>query len=115
MVTFFPHGETAYVLAHLDGAEDSHGNPVDSWAAEPGVAIKGCGFAPGGSTESGDNRTVIATNPQLFCPPGASITAKDRVKVRGLVFEVVGDPADWKHPMTGWDPGVVVNLERVAG
>lgn len=120
----FPFGETVYLLAYLgDSAEDDHGNPLDSWVDAPGVAIPDCAYAPGfGKSGRGgtsepveDNRNVVFTTPQLFCPPGTHITTKDRVVVRGLVFEVLGDPADWRHPMTGWGPGVVVDLERVTG
>lgn len=113
----FPFGETVYVRAYLgDVTEDAHGNTVESWAAEPGVAVEGCAFSPGESAEPVEaNRRAVVTTPQLFCPPDTVITSKDIVTVRDLTFQVVGDPADWTNPFTGWRPGVVVNLRRVSG
>lgn len=113
----FAHGETVYVLAYLgDDVEDAHGNLVDAWAAQPGVAIPGCAFDPGSSDEPTEaNRNAVTASPRLFCEPGSVISAKDRIKVRGLVYEVIGDPADWRHPMVAWNPGIEVNLRRVTG
>jgi hypothetical protein len=35
--------------------------------------------------------------------------------VRGQVYLVDGDPAVWRNPYTGWQPGAVVTLGRVDG
>lgn len=111
----FPNGETVTFEARIeDGAEDDHGNLVDTWA-DP-VTVEGCGFAPQGSVESVEpGRNQVVTSPVLYCPPGTVVSSRDRATVRGKQYLVDGDPAEWRNPFTGWNAGVVVTLERVSG
>lgn len=97
----------------VPGAEDDHGNPVEAWgpAAEVGIF----GFDPGGSVEPvipGHDRVI--TEPTLYAPETVVFSARDRVTARGLLYEVEGDTAVWRHP-NGLRPGNVVNLKRVEG
>lgn len=109
----FPFGVTVTVETWSAGSADAHGNSAPSWAA--GVAVPGCGFDPGGTEEPfGEGRAVVVvTQPKVFMPSGTAITARDRVTVRGVTYQVVGDPADWVNPFTGRAFGLQVNLERV--
>jgi hypothetical protein len=111
----FPFGEVVLFEAQVVGAEDAHGNPVESFAAP--VSVPGWGFDPGGSVERFDpGRDPVITNPRLFRKSNDFVPgARDRCTVRGLLFVVDGDPAVWQSPFTGWQPGVVVGLERVSG
>ena len=111
----FPFGETVQFKAYQEGAEDSHGNPVESWASP--VPSDGWGFDPGGSVESyGPGRDMVVTSPRLFRQSRAFLPGRrDRVIVRGREYAVDGDPADWRSPLTGWEPGIVVTLEVVSG
>jgi hypothetical protein len=110
----FPFGESVTFEASVSGSDDVHGNPVETWAAA--VVVEGCAFDPGGSVESVEpGRNAVVSNPRVFAPFGTVVGARDRVTVRGLVFVVDGDPAQWRNPYTGSTPGVVVNLERVGG
>lgn len=110
----FPFGEPVAFEAHSDGVEDAHGNPVDVWG--PPVTVQGCAFDPGSSTESHDGaRDQVVSLPRVFAPPGTVVGARDRVTVRGKLFQVKGAPADYQSPFTGWRPGVVVTLEAVDG
>lgn len=115
----FPHGETVVFERLVDGPADVFGNPTVVYA-QP-AAVAGCGFDPGGSVETyGPGRDVVVSSPRVFLPGGVTVTglalsSRDRVTVRGLLYEVKGDPADWVNPFTGWAPGGVVELERVAG
>lgn len=110
----FPFGEPVIFEAHLDGAEDSHGNPVDAWASPR--TVEGCAFDPGGSVETYEpGRNPVVTSPRVFAPAGTVVGARDRVTVRGRVFQVKGDPGDYRSPFSGWRPGIVVNLEVVSG
>lgn len=105
--------ETVQRRAFVAGAEDAHGNPVESWAS--GVSVGVYGFDPGGSDESripGHDRVI--TSPKLFVPDGVVFAARDRVVARGLLYEVEGDTAVWRHP-NGKRPGNVVELRRVDG
>lgn len=110
-----PYGETVQWEQYIAGALDSRGNPIDSW--ESPAEIRGCGFDPGASIEPRDGSSQrVITTPTLYPPKGLPIGPRDRITVRGARFEVEGNAADWRHPMTGWDPGLlVVNLRRVDG
>lgn len=111
----FGYGETVTVQAHLvDASEDSHGNPVETFA--PPVEVGDCGFDPGGSVETlGPGREVVVSRPRVFLPPDTVITARSLLTIRGLLYRVDGDPGDWRNPFTGWNPGIVATLERAAG
>lgn len=117
----FPHGETvtrlraAMILDPYSGeatqaAWDDEANPPSS------LAIEGCAFNPGGSTEpTQEGRNAVITRPEVYAPADADVLAGDRLVVRGLTYDVEGDPADWRSPFTGWQPGLVIALERVSG
>lgn len=40
-------------------------------------------------------RNAVVSGWTLYLPPGADVTSADRVSVRGRVFPVQGEPADW--------------------
>jgi hypothetical protein len=111
----FAFGETVVFEAHQEGAEDDHGNPVESFAA--GGSVGGWGFNPGGSVETyWSGRNPVTTSPQLFRRSTDFVPGRrDRCTVRGRLYQVSGDPAVWRSPLTGWAPGVVVDLEVVDG
>lgn len=109
-------GETVTRIRPTESGVDRYGNPVFTDAE---VDIPGAFFAPEqSSTELTQvGRVPVITKPSLYFP-GAwpDLVASDRVRVRGLVFEVNGDPADWRNPWGGPLPGgLVVTLERVTG
>ncbi len=83
-----------------------------SWAAPDELDIDGCGVADGGSLEPLENaRNAVDSDFDVIMPPGSDVLATDRLVVRGLVCEVAGRPFDWHHPMTGWEPGMVVRAK----
>jgi hypothetical protein len=51
----------------------------------------------------------------LYVKPDLAVTAQNRVRVRGDVWAIDGDPADWRNPFTGWHPGIVLQVGRVDG
>lgn len=105
--------ETVQHEVFTPGDADAHGNRAEAWADPVDVDVYG--FDPGGSTEPalpGYNR--IITTPTLFAPKSAVFGGRDRVTVRGLLYEVDGDTSEWRHPR-GRRPGNVVNLKRVTG
>ena len=110
----FPFGEPVVFEARVAGSEDAHGNPTDSWSAP--VTVQGCAFDPGASQEVFEpGRDPVTSAPRVFAPAGTVVTARSRVTVRGQVFLVDGEPAEWRNPYTGSTPGVVVTLEKVDG
>lgn len=108
-----PIGEYVDWERYVPGATDAHGN-VSPGFDDP-VSVGVYGFAPGGIDEPfvpGHTRSV--SEPALYTPPGVVFEAQDRVIVRGKLYEVVGDTAEWRHP-NGWTPGNVIKLKRVDG
>lgn len=111
----FAHGETVQWRKFDSPGLDDYNNDIEAW--DDPVPVEGCGFDPGGTQEPRDGSAQrVITTPVLYAPKGRAYGARDRFTVRGLTYEVEGDPADWVHPMTGWDPGyTVINLQRVEG
>lgn len=110
----FPFGEPVKIQARVVGSEDSHGNPIETFAPE--VIVDGCAFDPGGSVEASEpGREAVVSSPRVFVPAGTLVTARSLLTVRGLLYRVDGDPAEWKNPFTGWEPGIVATLERASG
>lgn len=83
-----------------DGGFDVH-------HTESNVAI-----APTGTAEPDPLRGLVESDVDLYLPPGADVLASDRIELPdGDEYFVVGKPARWKSPFTGWKPGVVVQLK----
>jgi len=51
----------------------------------------------------------------IYAPIGSDILFTDLLQVRGQVYMVEGDPADWVSPFTGWAPGMEIALKRAVG
>lgn len=110
----FPAGETVTVLRRVDGDPDRYGNPTHTWAA--GVDVAGCAVAPRSSDEPAETgRQAVITGLTVYMPPDTEVGPNDRLIVRGVTYEVEGEPGDWRHPFSGWRPGVEVAVSRVEG
>lgn len=74
-------------------------------------------FAPGGSTEPVEpGRTPVVTVPTLYWRnEWPDVVSTDRLRVRGTVFEVQGEPADWRPAGDGGPGGLVVQLRDSEG
>jgi len=93
---------------------DKFKQPVPGPATQ--TPIEGALFDPGGSSEPVEaGRTPVVTKPTLyFRGANPDIVATDQVSVRGVVYDVDGDPAYWDQG----DPtvrGLVVALRNVKG
>lgn len=74
------------------------------------------GFAPAGIAEPAlDGDTVAVSGPSLYLPGAVAGSAHDEWTVRGLRYGQVGEPAVWRSPLTGWQPGTVILLDRRTG
>lgn len=101
---------------------DGYGNTLPSWDDATTVTVEGAAFAPTGSVNAASGgsedvtlRDAVSDAPMLYLPPDTPITATCRVVARGLTYEVVGDPADWRNPYSGTKAGLAVGLKRVEG
>lgn len=99
--------ETETVTVLRGTGRDSFGDPVAGATTEH--AVTGVLFAPGPSTEVSFGQNRVDADATLYGPPGMDIVATDRVRVRGKVYSVIGDPQDW-----GVD-GVITALRSMTG
>lgn len=113
----FPHGETVTVLTAGEVVDPYSGQPTTTdWENLVEVDVPGVGVEPRPSQEPlQDARNSVTSGYTLYMPAGAQIDAKSRVRVRGEVFNVLGVPAVWRSPFTGWEPGIVVQVDRSEG
>lgn len=64
-------------------------------------------LVPGGSDVQATDRVVIHS-PGSATPPAVGTVAR-----REATYSVVGRPKDWVHAMTGWNPGMTVEISKV--
>lgn len=101
-------GETVTVVR--PAPLDKFGDPI---AGETDKEFNSDGWlvAPGGSTELRTGQNSVDSDMALYRtgPPGEEvITPGDRVRVRGLLYEVQGEPAVWRL-------GTVISLRKFTG
>ncbi|WP_159844910.1 hypothetical protein [Nocardia sp. CY41] len=119
----FPTPYEVGLHVYSETARDGHGNPVAVYTPpldEPGTPYAVIGWAITGTDEpalDGHDREI--TSVELLTPPGFPAVARDVIDLPADPagqFEIVGavktsGPA---NPF-GWNPGGVLNLERVEG
>lgn len=114
----FTHGQTWQRLRRKTVVDRySREETLADWTDPDTEPIDGCGFAPGTSEEFPEvDREQLHTVGTLYVTYQADITAGDRMKAPdGEDWQVIGDRADWRNPLTGWTAGSVVRLKRVRG
>ena len=108
-----PFGETVTLVRRSITSRDADGND------RPGtteVIVFGVGWDPGTSTELVQGQDQVVRQSRFFLPAGTVVAPLDAIRrASGLTYEVVGEPGDYSSPITGWTPGVVVNVKRVTG
>jgi hypothetical protein len=57
--------------------------------------VADCNMQPVASTEVNDDRTQVVTRWRLAGPPSMGLTALSKVRFRGALYEVDGDPAEF--------------------
>jgi hypothetical protein len=62
-----------------------------------------------------DARNAVVSAFTLYGPQDPDLTPQDRVRVRGEVYDVDGEVANWTNPFTGLEAGSVVQTKRVEG
>lgn len=87
---------------------DGHGNTVTDWGNTIDLPIAGCLFAPGAGEEIGIGRDAVLTVGTVYAPPAVDVKASDAVTVRGVRYQVVGQPQQWPA-------GTVIVLENWTG
>lgn len=86
--------------------------------------VSGVGVAPAGgssgwgvaSDENNVRGETVVIGEALYGPYDMDVQARDVVELpTGELYEVDGNPARWRSPLSGWAPGTVVNVRRVEG
>ncbi len=71
--------------------------------------LPGCLFAPGASREGGLGSEQVETDGVIYAPPDVDVRATDRVRIRGQVYGVVGQPQVWGRT------GTVIPVRSIVG
>ena len=113
----FGFGETVTRIRPVPVLDPYSGEVTGStWTNAPELPIIGVAVEPRPSSEPvQDARNATVSAFTLYLPPDSDITPADRVIVRGVVYDVDGDTADWVNPFTGANPGMVIQTKRVSG
>lgn len=112
----FAAGETVSVLTAGTITDPYSNDAADDWDSPSSVDVHGVGVEPRPSGEPAqDARNSVTSGFTLYFPADAVVTPANRVVVRGRTYDVLGEPAVWRSPFTGWTPGVVVQVERTEG
>lgn len=94
-------GETVEVWAYVDAGRDALNNPVRSWQVEAvvgNVLVAPADTSDVVSSVRPDGTEVVL---QLHFPKGYSASLRGRrVKVRGVFYQVVGNPVAYMEDMT---------------
>lgn len=93
---------------------DEYGDPIEG---EPTtVELPGAFTAPRTSSDvDGRGRTGVTVGLTLFAAYGSDIRSTDQIDVDGVLYDVDGEPGQWRHPLSGWQAGCEVALTRAAG
>jgi hypothetical protein len=92
-------------------------NGVKQWRySDTGVPLLGCAFSDGASDEPLEvSRNQVISDAQALVPAKYSISEFDRIRARGVLYEVDGRPQDWRSRTMSRRPGLVVNLKNAEG
>ena len=96
------------------GGEDAWGNTVEGWAEPVTKKVYGWG-APQTSEPklAGHDRDIVEL--ELLVPPDFVCSARDRMVLDGVEYDVIGEPEQYSHNPFGWNPGGIINLRAVNG
>lgn len=109
----FPHGETVTVVRPGAPTEDQYGNEVPG--APTSTDVPGCAVAPRSSSEDLQARDQVIVGLNVWMPSGSDVRATDRMRVRGVLYDIDGEPGLFATPFTGTSGHVQVSLTRVSG
>lgn len=109
MVTL-PFPESFAIITQTVIGQDGDGNDVYGPTETPTAGA----FAPAGSTELIQGETVVLDHDTIYLTDGAPTPGPlDKIRARGLVYDVDGTPGQFHNPYTGEEPGAVLRLLKV--
>lgn len=115
----FACGETLTRLRATTVLDPYSGEATDlSWDEPDELPLSGCGFDPGASGEpAAVGRDAVTSQPVAYVSFGSDVLPGDRIRrdLTGRVYNVDGEPGDYRNPFTGWEAGMVIRLKAVSG
>jgi hypothetical protein len=109
----FTHGETLTLITRSPAGRDADGNQTYT-STETDVA--GCPVWPRSSSERVQGQDTVIDGLTTVLPVGTDVSAIDAIRLTGgETYEVDGQPGTYSSPFTGLNPGIVVQLTKVAG
>jgi hypothetical protein len=108
----FPDGETVVLVTRVLDGVDGDGNDVYTSTE---VTLERVPVWPGFLTENTAARDTVISGYTLFPPADTDVSAVDQVRMFGVTFDVVADPARYRSPFTALAPGIVLQVRRVEG
>lgn len=114
----FPNGETVYVLRAKRVTDPYSGEEERlDWTQVTRTPYDGCAVAPRVTDEPAKiGEAPILTEGTVYSPHvDMDVTARDRLEIRGIVWDIEGEPFLWQNPLSGWTPGVQINFKRREG
>lgn len=96
------------------GGTDAYGDPIEG--TETRTTIADAFTAPRTSDDiDGRGRAGVIIGLTLFAPYGTDIEPDDDFEIDGTLYRIEGVAGEWMNPLTDWEAGTTVALERAAG
>ena len=105
-------GEQVMVVSRQRNGVDADGN--DAWS-ETSQQVNGCLVWPTRSDETTQGADTVSTGVAVWFPAGTTVAATDRIILRGVGYEIVGQPFAYFSPVNGSATGVLANAQVVTG
>lgn len=91
-------------IIHAGARTDAYGDTQPNWSTATETTTNGW-LSQQSSIEDRQNRNATSSQLILFLPTGTVITARDRVRIDGTVYELVSEP------LSAWTPRGEHHLE----
>lgn len=112
-------GLEAILRLPRDPGNDRYGDPLPPGPDDAPETFEGCTVWPGNATSGMEpfvpGREPLVTDLVVSLPPGAHVLSTDKLRIRGKVYDVVGEPFDWINRRTGKSRGVIAYANRGEG
>lgn len=109
----FPLPWTAGHQVYSEGADDAHGNPVQSWATA--VNVPAIWWSPSSTEPAVAGHDRVQVDVVLVVASSLAVSAHDRFVLDGQEYDVIGFPEDYNHGPYKTPGRKPVNLQRVDG
>jgi hypothetical protein len=106
-----PYGTPVTVLEYLGEEEDRFGNEQPSWAPA-GPTYDECAIDSQSSEPVAPQEDTVVVTGKVYGPFDMEVHPKDKVRIRGVEWDVVGEVWREQNPFTGSRPGCWFGIQR---